>query len=72
MVITYFRQSMDQPGLVVNPARCQLNTKMNISLSQFSRLRILSDGFDRTVPRACSCFTLRLNLVLTHGIPPAF
>ena len=30
-----YSKSMDQPGKVANPARGQLNRKMNISLSAF-------------------------------------
>ena len=40
-VITYTQQSMDQPGKVVNPARCQLNREKEILfLSARMRLRI--------------------------------
>ena len=43
---------MDQPGEVANPARGQLNRKMNISLSAFSPDNLVSrDGFGSPVPR---------------------
>ena len=61
---------MDQPGRLhndVSPARRQLNTrKINISACTRSRLRIWSRQ------SACSLSTLRVNLVRTHRIPPAF
>ena len=69
---------MDQPGKVANPAHGQLNRGyLYISLSPFAPEDLVTrDGFGRPVPRqhsasACSFSTLRLNLVLTHGIPPA-
>ena len=45
------------------------------SLSPFAPENLSSrDGFGRPVPRqaAHSKFSVRLNLVRTHGIPPAF
>ena len=43
---------MDQPGNVSNPARSQLNIKMNISLSPFVPENLVSwDGLGRPVPR---------------------
>ena len=45
-------QSMDQPGKAANPARGQLNRKMNISLSPCVPENLVSrDGFSRPVPR---------------------
>ena len=49
---------MDQPGKVANPARGQLNRENDIPLS-LSRVSLLIS-------------ILRLNLVLTYGIPPGF
>ena len=66
---------MDQPGKVANPARDQLNRGNEyISLSPFAPENLVSqDGFSRAVPASASSFSiLRLNLVLTHGIPPDF
>ena len=66
---------MDQPGKVASPARRgQLNTKMEISLSAFVPENFFSrDGFGSPVPRlVCSSPYSRVNLVLTHGIPPEF
>ena len=47
-----YSKSMDQPGKVTNPARGQLNRKMNISLSAFAPENLASrDGFGSPVPR---------------------
>ena len=45
-------KSMDQPGMVANPARCQLNREHNISLSAlFAPEKLVSrDGFGSPVP----------------------
>ena len=43
---------MDQPGKVANPARGQLNRKINIPLSPHVPENLVSrDGFSRPVPR---------------------
>ena len=58
---------MDQPGKVANFSRGQLKRKNNIFLSRFAPENLISrDGFDRPFS------ILRLNLVLTRGIPPNF
>ena len=65
----------DQPCKVANPARGQLNRANYFFLSPFTPDNLVSGyGLDRPVPRqpACSFSILRLNLVLTHGIPPDF
>ena len=64
---------MDQPGKVANPACGQLNRENNIPLSP-SCLRIWSREMGSAVPSRVSLliFILRLNLVLTYGIPPEF
>ena len=73
MIITYSK-SMDQPGKVAIPARGQLN-KEN---SYFPvPVRAWEFGLARQVwqsrpASACSLSILRLNLVLTYGIPPDF
>ena len=47
-----YSKSMDQPGKVVNPARGQLNRKMNIFLSAVAPENLVSgDGFVSPVPR---------------------
>ena len=48
--------------------------KLNISLSAFSRLRVWSRETGSAVASRVSLFIsiLRLNLVLTYGIPPEF
>ena len=47
---------------------------MNIALSPYGRENLVSrDGVQPSRPAsACSFSILRLNLVLTHGIPPDF
>ena len=64
---------MDQPGKVVNPARGQLNRENNIPCPR-ACLRIWSREMGSAVPSLVSLliFILRLNLVLTYGIPPEF
>ena len=43
---------MDQPGKVANPARGQLNRKLDISLSPFAPENLVSrDGFGCLIPR---------------------
>ena len=68
--------NMDQPGKVANPACGQLNRendKMNISLSSFALENLVSrDGFGSPFPPQPVHLQLRLNLVLTYGIPPDF
>ena len=64
----YFMQSMDQPGMAANPARVNFSTVP---------VRARELGLSRQVQPsrpalACSFFTLRPNLVLTHDIPPDF
>ena len=47
-----YSKSMDQPGKVTNPARGQLNRKMNISRSPFAPENLVSrDGSSSPVPR---------------------
>ena len=65
---------MDQPGKAANPARGQLNRENEYSPVL---VRALEFGLARRVQPArpasdCSFSILRLNLVLTHGIPPDF
>ena len=57
---------MDQPGKVANPARGQLNRENNIPLFPCVP--------ENLVPSRVSLLIsiLRLNLVLTYGIPPEF
>ena len=63
---------MDQPGKVANPARGQLNGEHQISLSAFAPENLVSPG--SAVPSRVSLLIsiLRLNPVLTYGIPPEF
>ena len=65
---------MDQPGKVTNPARSQLNRE-----DEYSPILVRAGEFGlarRVQPSrpasACSFSMLRLNLVLTYGIPPEF
>ena len=55
----HIQQSMDQPGKVANPARGQLIGLCEMGLAVPSRVSLLIS-------------ILRLNLVLTCGIPPEF
>ena len=72
MVITYSK-GKDQPGKVANPARGQLNRENDSSLSPFAPENLVSRGGFGS-PSRVSLFIsiLRLNLVLTYGIPPEF
>ena len=62
---------MDQPGKVANPARGQLNREKGIFPCPRSRLKIWSREAGSAVPSRVSLLIsiLRLNLVLTYGIP---
>ena len=65
---------MDQPGKVANPARGQLNRENGYSpvpvrASEFGLARRVQPSRPAS---ACSFCILRLNLVLTYGIPPEF
>ena len=73
MVITYSK-SMDQPGMVAIPACGLLNKKKTICPCPRSRLKIWSRETGSAVPSRVSLLIsiLRLNLVLTYGIPPEF
>ena len=64
---------MDQPGKVANPARGQLNRENELPCLS-ACLRIWSRETGSTVPSRVSLLIsiLRLNLVLTYGIPPEF
>ena len=65
---------MDQPGKVDNPARGQLNRENQYFPCPRSRLRIWSRETGSAVPSSVSLLIsiLRLNMVLTYGIPPEF
>ena len=66
---------MDQPGKVANPARGQLSRKNEYSpVPVRACLRIWSRETGSAVPSRVSLLIsmLRLNLVLTYGIPPEF
>ena len=70
-----YSKSIDQPGKVASPARGQLNIKkMNISLFAFVPENLVSRVTGSAVPYRVSLLIsiLRLNLVLTFGIPPEF
>ena len=71
----HFQQRMDQPGMVANPARGQLNRETYFFPCPPSRLRIwlCARRVRASRPASAHLFsTLKLNLVLMHGIPPAF
>ena len=64
---------MDQPGKVANTARGQLNREKILPLSPCVPENLVSrDGFSRPVPRQPAHSILRLNLVLSYGVPPEF
>ena len=65
---------MDQPGKVANPARGQLNRGKIVFPCPRARLKIWSRETGSAVPPRVSLLisTLRMNLVLTYGIPPEF
>ena len=69
-----YSKSMDQPGKVANPARGQLNRENKIFPCSRSRLKIWSRETGSAVPSRVSLLIsiLRLDLVLTYGIPPEF
>ena len=69
-----YSKSMDQPGKVASPAGGQLNREKCIFSCSRSRLRIRSRETGSVVPSRVSLLIsiLRLNLVLTYGIPPEF
>ena len=65
---------MDQPGKVANPARGQLNRKnehspVPVRASEFGLARRVQPSRPAS---ACSFSILRLNMMLTYGIPPEF
>ena len=62
---------MDQPGKVANPARGQLNREKLYPPVPCACLRIWSHETGSAVPSRVSLLIsiLRLNLVLTYGIP---
>ena len=66
---------MDQPGKVANPARGQLKQgKWIFPYPRGSCMRIWSRETGSAVPSRVSLLIsiLRLNMVLTYGIPPEF
>ena len=67
----YCGKGKDQPGKVANPAHVQLNREI-IFPCRRSRPRIWSRETGSAVPSRVSLLIsmLRLNLVLTYGIPP--
>ena len=69
-----YSKSMDQPGKVASPARGQLNRENGLFPCPRSCLRIWSRETGSAVPSRVSLLIsiLRLNLVLTYGIPPEF
>ena len=64
---------MDQPGKVVNPARGKLNRENDTSLSPFAPENLVSETGSALPSRVSLLISiLRVNLVLTYGIPPEF
>ena len=70
-----FQKSMDQPGMVDNPCRRQLDRESYLSLSPFARsVRIWSRDTGSTFRSHVSSLILiiKLNLMLTREVPRAF
>ena len=69
-----YTKNLDQPGKVASPARGQMNRKNEYFSVRVRRLRIWSRETGSAVPSRVSLLIsiLRLNLVLTYGIPPEF
>ena len=69
-----YSKSVDQPGKVASPARGQLNRKKELFSCPRSCLKIWSRETSSAVASRVSLLVsiLRLNLVLTYGIPPEF
>ena len=69
-----YSKSKDQPGKIFNPARGQLNKGNSIFSCPRLRVRIWFRGTVSAVPSRVNLpiSILRLNLVLTNGIPPEF
>ena len=70
-----YSKRMDQPGKVANPDRGRLNRENEyFPVHVRSRLRIWSRKMGSEVPSRVSLLVsiLRLNLVLTYGIPHEF
>ena len=65
---------MDQPGMVANPARGQPNRENGYFLCPRSCLEIWPRETCLAVPSRVNLLIsiIRLNLVLTYGIPPEF
>ena len=70
-----YSKSMDQPGKVANPVRGQLNRENEyFPVRVRACLTIWSRETGSAVPSRVSLLIsiLRLNVVLTYGIPPEF
>ena len=69
-----YSKSVDQPVKVANPARESAEQRNLIFPCRRSRQRIWSRETGSTVPSRVSLLIsiLRLNLMLTYGIPPEF
>ena len=76
VIIITCSKGKDQPSKVANPTRDQLNkeNEHQVFPCPRSRLRIWSGEAGSAVPYRVSLLIsmLRLNLVLTYGIPPEF
>ena len=75
MVITYkIHRCMNQPGEIASPARAQVNKDNEYFLVPVRALEFkLAKRVRQSRPASsCSFSKLRLNLVLTHGIPLYF
>ena len=68
----HFQQRMDQPGMVANPARDQLNREKYFFSCPRLRLRIWTRETGLAILSRVSPLIININLVLTYGIRPAF
>ena len=73
-VCMYSHQSTDQPGKIAKPARGQLNrNNKNFPVPALARKFVLErQAWPSRPASVCSFSILRLNLLLTRGIPPDF
>ena len=69
-----YSKSTDQPGKVANPARGQLNRENEKFSVRIRAWEFRNRETGSTIPSRVSLLIsiLRLNLVLTYGIPPEF
>ena len=71
-IYQFSSKSMDQPGMVANPARGRYTGKMNIFLSPFApEILVSRDGFGSPVSRQPAHLHTQVESG-SYGIPPEF